>query len=165
MKHAGRITALATLAALAFGIGQAAQAQHQHGSHDDKSHSGKIDDRRQLVKFPEVIRSHTLANMRDHLLVLGEIQEALSKGWFDKAADISEKRLGMSSLGAHGAHESSKYMPKGMQDVGTSMHHNASRFAVEAQNAAVTNDLRPALRALADVTQSCVACHAAYRLH
>jgi cytochrome c556 len=44
------------------------------------------------------------------------------------------------------------------------MHRSASRFSVAALDAAVTNDLRPALSALADVTASCVACHAAYRL-
>jgi cytochrome c556 len=44
------------------------------------------------------------------------------------------------------------------------MHHAASRFAVTAQEAAVTGDLARALGGLAEVTQQCVACHAAYRL-
>jgi hypothetical protein len=39
------------------------------------------------------------------------------------------------------------------------------RFAVEAQNASVTNYVKPALAALGAVMQQCVACHAAYRLH
>jgi hypothetical protein len=56
------------------------------------------------------------------------------------------------------------YMPQGMQDIGTAMHHAASQFAVEAQNASVSNDVRPALAALGTVMQQCVACHAAYRL-
>ena len=55
-------------------------------------------------------------------------------------------------------------MPQGMQDIGTSMHRNASRFAVEAANSAATGKLEPALAALARTTQACVACHAAYRL-
>jgi cytochrome c556 len=45
------------------------------------------------------------------------------------------------------------------------MHRSASRFVIEAQNAGVTDDLRPALDALAKVTAQCVACHAVYRLH
>ena len=56
------------------------------------------------------------------------------------------------------------FMPKGMQDTGTAMHQAASRFAVIAQEAAVTRDLTRALGALSQVTQQCVACHAGYRL-
>ena len=73
-------------------------------------------------------------------------------------------RASMSSLTAHGAHEVAKYMPRDMQDAGSAMHRSASRFAVAAQDAAATNDLKPALAALAEVTAQCVACHAAYRL-
>jgi hypothetical protein len=51
-----------------------------------------------------------------------------------------------------------------MQDAGTAMHRAASRFAIEAQNAGVTGDLRPALGVLGDVTGACVGCHAGYRL-
>ena len=92
-------------------------------------------DVRQLVSFPESMKVHTLANMRDHLLALSEIQAALAAGVPDKAGDIAERRLGMGSLKDHNAHESSKFMPQGMQDVGTAMHRAASRFALEAQNA------------------------------
>ncbi len=81
------------------------------------------------------------------------------------AASIAEQRLGMSSLGLHGASHIAPFMPQGMQDIGTRMHRAASRFAVEAQNASVSNDVRPALGALGTVMQECVACHAAYRLH
>lgn len=122
-------------------------------------------DARQLVSFPEPMRLHTIANMRDHLLSLQEIDEALSRNDFDKAASIAEQRLGMSSLEAHGAAHLAPFMPQGMQDIGTAMHRAASRFAVAAQNASVGNDVRPALAALGTVMQECVACHATYRLH
>lgn len=121
-------------------------------------------DRRAEVEFPAELREHTLANMRDHLLTLQEIQAALAAGKYDQAADLSERRLGMSSLAAHGAHEVAKYMPQGMQDAGSAMHRSASRFAVAAQDAAATNDVKPALAALAEITANCVACHTAYRL-
>ena len=121
-------------------------------------------DARQAVKFPKALREHTLANMRDHLLALQEIQEALAKQEYDRAGDIAEQRLGMSSLGLHGAHEVAKYMPKGMQEAGTAMHRNASRFAVAAKDAGATGDVRPALAALASTTAQCVACHAGYRV-
>jgi hypothetical protein len=122
-------------------------------------------DPRQLVVFPEPMRIHTIANMRDHLLALQEIDLALSRSDFDEASSVAEKRLGMSSLEAHGAAHLAPYMPQGMQDVGTRMHRAASRFAIEAQSAGVSNDVRPALAALGEVMQQCVACHASYRLH
>ena len=122
-------------------------------------------DSRQLVKFPEPMRLHTITSMRDHLLALQEIDVALSQNAFDKAANIAEQRLGMSSLGLHGAAHIAPFMPQGMQDIGTQMHRAASRFAVDAQTAGVSNDVRPALAALGMVMQQCVACHAAYRLH
>jgi len=110
------------------------------------------------------LREHTLANMRDHLLTLQEIQEALAQKQEDKAARIAEERLGLSSLKLHGAAEVAKFMPQGMQDIGSEMHKSASRFTLEAQNAGVTGDLRPALDALSKVTAQCVGCHAGYRL-
>ena len=136
-----------------------------HGRHHAEHMAASQADARQLVKFPEPLRSHTLANMRDHLVALGEIQEALSRSQFDQASDIAEQRLGMSSLKLHGAHEVAQFMPKGMQDAGTAMHRSASQFATVAKDASVTGDLKPALAALAKVNQSCVACHAGYRLH
>lgn len=94
-------------------------------------------DTRQLVKLPEALRSHTLSNMRDHLLALGKIQEALARSQFDQAADIAEQRLGMSSLKLHGAHEVTKFMPNGMQDAGTAMHRAASQFVTVTKDASV----------------------------
>ena len=134
---------------------------HQHAP---TNHMTRAQDSRELVHFPEPLLEHELANMRDHLLTLSQIQEYLSRHEFEKAADLAEKRLGMSSLGLHGAHEVAPYMPKGMQAAGTAMHHAASRFAIAAQNAAINNDVGKALGALNEVTQACVSCHAAYRL-
>ena len=111
------------------------------------------------------MRAHTLDNMRDHLLALAEIQEALSRSQYDQASEIAEQRLGMSSLKRHGAHEVAQFMPKGMQEAGTAMHRSASQFATVAKDASVNGDLKPALAALARVNQTCVACHAGDRLH
>jgi len=138
----------------------------QHNRHSGAhGPAATIEDSREFVRFPAALREHTLANMRDHLLTLQEIQEALGRGQEDVASRLAEQRLGMSSLGLHGAEEVAKYMPKGMQDFGSEMHRNASRFALEVQNAGVTGDLKPALQALSRVTAACVGCHAAYRLH
>ena len=153
--------ALAALAVHACTLPAGAQ-DHQHMMTES---SAALTDARQLVKFPEPMRLHTITSMRDHLLALQEINVALSQNGFDKAASIAEQRLGMSSLELHGAAHIAPYMPQGMQDIGTQMHRAASRFAVEAQNASVGNDLQSALAALGTVMQQCVACHAAYRLH
>ena len=159
---------LNVFAAFLAGAGSVAIAQHHGaghgGSHGHATLGAAPSDTRVLVKFPPMLVEHTLANMRDHLLALQEIQAYLAKGENDTAAKVAETRLGMSSLQSHGAHDVAKFMPQGMQDAGTGMHRAASRFAVVAQNAAVTGDLKPALGALADVTAQCVGCHAGYKL-
>lgn len=129
---------------------------HHHGDLPKDSRLG--------VAFPASLREHTLANMRDHLGTLQRIQGDLARGAFDDAAHLAETRLGLSSLEAHGAHEVARYMPQGMQDIGTQMHKSASRFALEASDAGATGDVSKALGALAEVTSQCVACHAAYKL-
>lgn len=127
--------------------------------------SGLPPDTRELVNFPPPLRDHTMASMRDHLLTLQRIQEALATDKFDEAAKLAEQRLGLSSFGLHEAHEVAKYMPKGMAEAGTAMHRAASRFAVAAQTAGATGDIKPAVEALSQVTLACVSCHVGYRLH
>ena len=127
MRLIAPLTALAlALPALAQQHDPALHQQHMAGAPAPTT----AKDARQAVKFPAQMREHTLANMRDHLLALQEIQSALSRADYDRAADVAESRLGMTSLTLHGAHESAKFMPKGMQDAGTAMHRSASRFAV-----------------------------------
>jgi hypothetical protein len=120
-------------------------------------------DTRRLVELPPMLRQHMLGNMRDHLLAITEIQQALSSGAVDQAADIAERRIGMSSLATHGASHMAAYLPEEMQVIGTRMHQAASRFAVIAQESAVDGDIKKAIGGLAQVTAQCVACHAAFR--
>lgn len=161
-----RIYAAVVGAAVLAAAAAAAAADEQHPMHmnHETMRPSAIPDTRELVHFPPQLIAHELANMRDHLITLSRIQEYLSKKEFDKAGKLAEKRLGMSSFGLHGAHEVAPYMPKGMQDAGTAMHHAASRFAIATQKAAIDGDVAEALGALNEVTQACVACHAAYRL-
>jgi len=118
------------------------------------------DDNRQLIKLPEMMQQHMLSNMRDHLATLNEILQSMKVGKLDHAADVAESRLGMSSLGLHGASHLAKFMPEGMRQAGTNMHKAASLFAMKAQE----GDELSAYRALSDVTSSCVACHSSYRI-
>ena len=118
------------------------------------------EDSRQMVELPEMMQQHMLSNMRDHLVTINEILIYMASDQLDQAADIAESRLGMSSLKSHGASHLAKFMPEGMQQVGTSMHRAASRFALKAQEGYAL----PAYNALSKVTTSCVACHTAYRI-
>lgn len=161
------VTLLTASAALAATLtARAEQEEHLHDSHMHNAghEAAAVADTRTLVQYPETLRINTLANMRDHLLSLQEIQAALASEQFDKAGEIAEQRLGMSSLKLHGAHEVAGYMPEAMRDIGAAMHRSASRFAVVANDATVSGDIKPALAALSKVTQSCVACHASFRL-
>jgi hypothetical protein len=157
MKHAP--IPLATLALCGLLLALPATAQHQ-GHHGHTANT----DSRQAVSFPQPMKDGTLANMRDHLLALAQIQDKLGLGDFDGAAQTAETRLGMSALRTHGAHDVAKFMPQGMQELGTAMHRSASQFAATAQTSSVTGDLKATLAALSKVTQTCVACHATYKL-
>jgi len=120
---------------------------------------------RQLIELPPMMRQHMLANMRDHLNTLHSIQAALAKKDYDKASDLAEQRLGMSSMPMHGAAHMAPFMPQPMQAIGTEMHHAASQFAVIAKESSVDGDMARALGALSKVTEQCIACHSSYRIH
>lgn len=97
--------------------------------------SQAVEDSRKLVQFPEMMQQHMMSNMRDHLHTLEEVFAELARGNADGAAEIIEARLGMSSLGLHGAAHIAKFMPEPMQAMGTELHHAASRFVIAVQNA------------------------------
>jgi len=118
------------------------------------------DDPRQLVQLPEMMQQHMMSNMRDHLAAINEILINLANGELDKAAEVAEYRLGMSSLKSHGASHMAKFMPEQMRQAGTSMHKAASRFALVAEE----GELLPAYNMLSVVTSTCVACHSGYRI-
>jgi hypothetical protein len=129
--------------------------------------AGQAQESRELVRLPGPMQEHMLGNMRDHLAALNEIVGDVADGKFDAAAKVSEQRLGMSSLGLHGAAHMAPLMPKPMQEIGTSMHRAASRLTIVLQNASVSqtfDSMREVSRALQEVTTACVACHASYRI-
>lgn len=122
-------------------------------------------DNRQQAQLPDHISQHLMATMRDHLLALQEITLHLSDSSYEKAADVAEKRLGMSSVEIHYAKFLGKYMPEEMRLIGTKMHEAASRFAVSARNAKQIGGLNRAFASLSEVMNQCVNCHTAYRVH
>lgn len=124
-------------------------------------------DPRSLVAMPAPMQAHMMANMRDHLTALDEILALIAADKFGQAAQIAESRIGMSSLSLHGASHMAPLMPAAMQEIGTSMHRAASRFALVAQEAEVIRSVdafRNAAGALHEVTAACTACHAGYRI-
>jgi cytochrome c556 len=144
----------------------------QDDSHMSMHMMPQTADNRQLVDLPSAMRQHMLSNMR----ALGEIVTALSTGDSAKAAAIAETRLGLDSPDAAActpnrsadapamAAMMAEHMPEEMRNLGFAMHAAASTFAREAAKASQSNDVKPALAALSQVTQSCAACHSAYRL-
>ncbi|MEN8205680.1 MAG: hypothetical protein ABFS24_06680 [Pseudomonadota bacterium] len=80
-----------------------------------------------------MMQQHMMSNMRNHLVAINEILISMTKGDFEKSAEVAEYRLGMSSLESHGASHMAKFMPEGMRQAGTAMHKAASRFALKAQ--------------------------------
>lgn len=129
--------------------------------------STAADDTRELVELPAMMQEHLLASMRDHLASLDEILAALAEGDIDTATQVAESRLGMSSLGKHGAEHLGQFYPEGMKSIGGQMHHAASQFVIIARDA----ELEPGLEAqhrifegLQAITANCNACHQSYRI-
>lgn len=156
------VTAL-LLSAAAFGQAEH-HIHHRMPAGTDHPPAHAPEDLRTLVELPDALRQHMLANMRDHLLALQQIQEALASEEFDQAGQIAEQRLGLTSLERHGAHAVGPFMPEAMRMTGTAMHRAASQFAVTVSDASATGDIRPALSDLARVTAQCVACHEGFRV-
>ena len=124
-------------------------------------------DDRQLVELPAPMQAHMMSNMRDHLLALNEILALLAEGKVSEAGDVAENRIGMSSLETHGAAHLAPFMPEAMQTFGAEMHKASSRFALVAQEAEIEGTYEAQQKvfgALADVTQYCNDCYAAYRI-
>ena len=124
-------------------------------------------DGRELVSLAAPMQAHMLANMRDHLATLNAIIGDVADGKFDDAAKRAEERLGMNSLGLHGAAHMAPFMPQPMRDMGTAMHRAASRLAIVLQDTSVSPSLetmRDISRALSEVMTTCTACHSRYRI-
>ena len=170
-----RLVAPTFFAAFLAGLQPAAAQNSMHMQHMQQqgpaaatpAPAGRGDDTRELVRLPEPMQEHMLGNMRDHLVTLNGIIGDIADSKLDAAAKLAEDRLGMSSLGFHDAAHMAPFMPKPMQDYGTSMHHAASRLAITLQNASVSPSLETMAevnRGLHEVTTACTACHASYRI-
>jgi len=84
---AGYLVTAALVAAgplVAMGADQPEHDMHrQHLQHDQGAMQPAPTDTRPLVQLPEQMRLHMLSNMRDHLLALQQIQDALANERLD----------------------------------------------------------------------------------
>jgi hypothetical protein len=122
------------------------------------------DDPRTVVDMPALQRALIREEMLDHLVALDEILADLSSNQLNAAADVAEKRLGLSSMGKHAARTAGqgpgRFMPEAMRSIGIGMHQAASEFAKVAR----AGNRDAAYQALQPVVGACVACHAGFRL-
>ena len=134
------------------------------GASPSYASSSTSGDTRIEVVFPPQVKSQTLATMRRHLVGITAIQHDLAEKDFDAAAAAAIEYLGVSSpLNRQSMHDEIRYMPPEMKNLGANMHRAVAHFVETAQNANVTGDIQPPLQALANITQACTACHAAYK--
>ena len=126
--------------------------------------TGAQQDARTEVRFPPELRREVLATMRMHLQGLAEIQQAMAQGRFDDAARVASMTLGMSSMHGDQAEQEARYMPPGMRELGARLHMQAGEFMLAAQDATATGDRHKPQMVFGRMMQTCVACHAAYRL-
>ncbi len=119
-------------------------------------------DTRQLVEMPEEAQRLLRSDMFDHLVVITLLMGHLAASEFEQASELAETRLGNSARGRHRGtgFGPGRFMPPGMHQLGFGMHQSATDFAKIAKD----EDLPSALSALRRVTNSCVACHAGFRI-
>ena len=119
---------------------------------------------RVAVAFPPQLKREVLATMRMHLQGIANVQQAMAEGKYDEAAQVATMALGMSSMHGEQAQQEARYMPPGMRALGAQLHMQAGEFVLAAQNATATGDVRKPQQLLGRMLQTCVACHATYRL-
>ncbi len=125
--------------------------------------AGQVD-ARLAVRFPPELRREVLATMRMHLQGLAEIQQAMNQGRYDDAARLASMTLGMSSMHGDQARQEARFMPPGMRELGARLHMQAGEFILAAQDATATGDHHKPQALFGHMMQTCVACHATYRL-
>jgi cytochrome c556 len=100
--------------------------------------------------------------MREHMATVNEVLGYLGRGQLERAAEVAEARMGLSSTGKHRGTGMGpgRYMTPEMRQTGRAMHESATRFA----EIAAQGDLAASVAAFQTITAHCVACHNAYRV-
>ena len=148
-RYIGLVLILATLI-------PAYAAENKH--HDNSSTTEKSQpDTRVLVQFPDDAK-YFLLTMRQNLSDINDIHRAVADSNFERAAHIAEFNLGLGGIKTHNAFAVA--MPGEMQSMGMAFHEASSQLARSLKE----KDMEKILDGLANVTQTCVMCHAMYRV-
>jgi hypothetical protein len=125
-------------------------------------------DRRIAAKMPARLVAQFKEAMRGYLVTLSKMQTQMGAGDYLAASTTAEETLGETAHAKLQAlrpvPELVKYLPPGMRAMGDTLHTAASQFALASKQAATGGDTGKAWTAMAKILDSCVACHAAYRL-
>ena len=118
-----------------------------------------VDPRREL-KLPPRMKVMQKKMMRKHMDTLSEITKALAEGRLKVAARIARERLGWSPTEEKRCRRVSNITGEpDFLTLGMAVHRNAERLA----DAAEAGKRTEALKALADLINSCNACHKRFK--
>ncbi len=117
------------------------------------------DDNRQFVQMPAMPKKIMRQRMLSNLVGLTQIIGLLANNKLEDAASVAETQIGNRSIGAGTGMGPGRFMPIGMRKIGQSMHKSVAEFARIAR----TGETTQTYVALQNITNTCVACHAAYR--
>ncbi len=114
------------------------------------------DDQRIALNPPPMQARHQLINMRNHLVAIQTIIQALSKDDFDKAAEVASAKLGLTDemkmmCSAFGNEEFEK--------LGLAFHQSADKMSEVFK----TRDKNKSLEALSTTMTFCVTCHSKFK--
>jgi hypothetical protein len=116
-------------------------------------------DARQRVALPAPAREKVLAEMRHMLESVNAILQGVVAG--DTAAIETAARASGMAMAADADPRMMSGVPAPLRELGMQTHRGFDALADRMKAAGTRDD---ALRALAQITSSCVACHALYRL-
>ncbi|EGW55235.1 cytochrome c [Candidatus Endoriftia persephonae] len=106
------------------------------------------------------MRAHIKMNMRDHMVALTDARTRVATEAWDQTSERIEQRIGMSSMESYGASHMTPLMPAAMRELGTAMHHEASRLS----RTLVETDPQKVMAGFVALTKRCGACHAGFRV-
>lgn len=129
----------------------------KHEPQNPEQGAKQLTELRQPAIYPADVKLGFLQRMRENLAYLNEIQAALAESDFERAAEIAEYKLGLSSYGPQNTRQF-PHTPPPMKQMGDASRRSASKLALVLQE----GDMKKSLEALSTTTSTCVACHATF---
>lgn len=151
MQRAGVITAVALILAVA---GCAGRPTQEHAA--PARHAHQVTDSRQQIALTPAERDAVLAEMR---MMLGSVSGILH-GLAANDRQAIEKAARASGMAMAVDPSLEQKLPRPFLELGMATHKKFDQLADLAETRAAADEV---VRSLADVTTSCVACHAMYR--